>query len=394
MASSEVRVELDVNEHELGAKLSELEPEVVPRRGWFVRNLWLVAALCAFVLNGIANFLLGQATSHESAATPSGAGAARFPAGAMLLVASGSGLVAVPFLCGFAATRKTRSHFREQLRRPRAIVANVVASLCNYSAIISLGIAFALDPGGKGIVSSITAVNCLVVAVVARFAFNEQLAAVHYVGMAVCVAGVIVISAGSASSGSLSSFGFGMLAMLLFAVTTLFVKLSAKRFGSTAAMSSFVVIATQAVIGVTFCVVQAARGVPLQGALADSDVVLALSSGIVLRFATIALTIGVVQGLAGPTSAIALTNGALVLILDVTILGSVPSATKLVGMFVALAGVLVLTLAPQIAACVEKVTKSKSGASDFGDGFDDQDDGGGALHDRSADVPDGPKSAS
>jgi drug/metabolite transporter (DMT)-like permease len=348
--------ELEVELTEPGTPTASPPGPVDPnmRRSWLARNLWLVAALCAFVLNGVANFLLGQATSHEASAAQSGAAEVPFPVGSMLLVATGSGLVAVPFLCGFAATATTRKHFIDQMRLRQAIAANVVASLCNYSAIISLGIAFALDPGGKGIVSSISAVNCLVVAVVARFAFNEQLTAIHYVGMTVCVAGVIVISAGSATSGSLSSFGFGLLAMLLFAVTTLFVKLSAKRFGSSAAASSFVVIATQAVIGVAFCVVQAARGVPLQGALADDDVLLALSSGIVLRFATIALTIGVVQGLAGPTSAIALTNGALVLILDVAIIGSVPGAVKLVGMFIALAGVLCLTLAPQIGKCTRK----------------------------------------
>jgi len=281
-------------------------------------------ALAAFFLFGLTNFILGVIT--ESSPDP---GAASLSA--PLLLWSGMGLL------GLAAGMRRRV---PAPREPWKKTLPVLAGITLAAGMMSLKTAFALMPSAKGALVAVTAANALVVALFSLSFLGEKLVFGQWLALGLIILGIAVLG-GAPGRITPAAMGLGLLTMMLFGVTNFLLKLAAHVGWQplNAVKRLWLSAGTCGLLGLAY-VFLTDRGLaglpswPLRGA--------ALAAGLTLGLGMLSLKIAVGRGKAGPATAIAGANAVLVAVLDALLYAHIPAPASLLGMVLALGGMILL----------------------------------------------------
>lgn len=294
---------------------------------------WLAWALASLLGFGITNFILGY-ISERSAADP---GASMRAAVVLWL---GCGLLGVAGAAWFKLTRRGFSGMPG--RRP--FLLPVVAGITLALGMLLLKSSLAANPLAKGPIVAVTSSHSLVVALLAWAFIRERLSPGQWAGLALIVAGIVLVSLGGGGRAQLGAVALALLAMLLFGATNFLLKLVGKR-GSDSITTAVVLW-----LAVGACGVAASGGhwlargefpVPAHPALTG----LALLAGAFLALGMLGIKKAVTLGQAGPAAAVSGSNSLLVAALDFAVLGHWLPLLKIAGMLTAVAGIIAVALA-------------------------------------------------
>jgi uncharacterized membrane protein len=304
--------------------------------------LSITFALGAFFLFGITNFLFGlvselsddihKASLSSAILSWSGLGF-MFVMACIVFMLSGRGFKGIPrksfiFLCLFAG---------------------LALGLGKLFIILALS----FDPTSRGAVLALVACGSFVVAMMSRLLLKEKLNGTQLVGIGISVIGLAVMAFVNSAAGW-TAFLWGALCMLSFSTTNTILKIVGHH-GMNSITATVIVWAGTGVMGVVGIIVTASMGT-LNDGLEDSvwQLIVPVVAGITLGLGLICLKIAVTIGEAGPAVAISLSNGILVVTLDVLILGYKIDVVKTVGMLITLAGVVVLSISPIIKRFIDR----------------------------------------
>eukprot|EP01028_Stygiella_incarcerata_P013477 TRINITY_DN82405_c0_g1_i1.p1 TRINITY_DN82405_c0_g1~~TRINITY_DN82405_c0_g1_i1.p1 ORF type:complete len:352 (+),score=82.45 TRINITY_DN82405_c0_g1_i1:108-1163(+) len=341
MSDKWAKVSVDVEKHPYdGTQLGdgETDHKTSSRRP----VLSIIFALGAFFLFGITNFLFGLVSELSDDIHKASLSSA-------ILSWSGLGFMFV-IACGFFVLS---GRGFKGIPRKSFIFLCLIAGLTLGLGKLFIILALSFDPTSRGAVLALVACGSIVVAMMSRLLLKEKLNGTQFVGIGISVVGLALMAFVNSAAGW-TAFLWGALCMLSFSTTNTILKIVG-HFGMNSITATVIVWAGTGTMGVIGIIVTAAMGT-LNDGLEDSvwQLIVPVVAGITLGLGLICLKIAVTIGEAGPAVAISLSNGILVVTLDVLILGYRLDVLKTVGMLITLAGVVVLSIAPIIKRFMEK----------------------------------------
>lgn len=297
------------------------------------RRAWLGWALASLFCFGVTNFLLGY-ISEKGAADPGAS------VKAAMILWLGCGLLGVAGAILFRATGRGFSGMPGW----RSYLLPVMAGVALALGMLLLKSSLAANPLAKGPIVAVTSSNSLVVALLALAFIGERLSPGQWAGVAVIVAGIVLVSLGGGGRALLGAVGLAVVAMLLFGITNFLLKLAGRRGDDslTAAVVLWLAVGACGLLAVGGRWLGAARLPALATPLLT---LLAFVAGGTLALGMLGIKKAVTLGQAGPASAVSGANAILVSLLDLLLLGHWLPGLKLAGMLTAVAGIVVLALA-------------------------------------------------
>jgi transporter family protein len=293
---------------------------------------WFGFAVLSFLGFGVTNALLGAIFewSGRNPATP-------VTAPLILWLTMGvAGLVAAAV---FAATGRGY----RGLPAPRFAVVSAAAGVSLALGMLTLKLGLASDPGAKGPIVAIASTNAMIVAAGARVVLREQLSRMQLVGMCVIVAGIAAMALGQGATASLRGLAFGLATMLCFGVTNFLLKY-AGHHGTDSVTATAILWLSAGGCGALAVALTVLRRGRLPGMESPALIAWAIVAGTTLALGMLCIKLAVTRGPGGPATAITGSNSILVALFEFFAFAHVPPPTKILGMAVALVGIVVLAL--------------------------------------------------
>jgi drug/metabolite transporter (DMT)-like permease len=293
---------------------------------------WVGFALASFLCYGVTNSLLG-AIYEWSDRNPDTAVTAPFVLWATMGV----------FGAGAAVLFKSTGRGYKGLPSRRFVWIAVVAGVTLSAAMLTLKLGLASDPGAKGPIVAISSTNAMIVALGAWFMLRERLSKGQLLGMLVIICGIVVMALGAGAGSSTRGLLFGLATMVLFGITNFLLKY-AGHHGSDSVTTTAVLWLSAGVCGLLalgYCLIRYGR---LPGLEQPSLVLWAVLAGATLALGMLFLKLAVTKGPGGPAAAITGSNSILVALFEFLVFAHIPPAQKLIGMGIAIVGIVVLSL--------------------------------------------------
>ncbi|KAJ4457645.1 hypothetical protein PAPYR_6779 [Paratrimastix pyriformis] len=227
---------------------------------------------------------------------------------------------------------------------PRQLLGAIVAGTLNCLGNYLLNAAFNLDPASAGTTSTLLAISTLCVTVFAAIFLRENLNISRWMGVLICVAGVVMLpldGAGGASFvvvlGAVSSLFYGSCNYIL------------KVLGSCGANSMWVMVIVWAVpvpVGSIFLIVLYAIGDIPTMTMGPTvwPYLCAMGGALGLGVGLLFLNVGFTVGPGGPVAALVLLDSVYMIIFEAGAFGSIPGPLKLAGAVCLLVGAIVLIM--------------------------------------------------
>ncbi len=291
---------------------------------------WALSSLLGFALT---NFILGY-ISEKSAGAPGAS------VKAAMILWLGCGLLGA---CGVLVFKATGRGF-SAMGGSRLLALPVAAGFTLALGMLLLKSSLAANPLAKGPIVAVTSSNALVVALLAWALLRERLSPGQAAGFLVVVSGVALIGLSGGGRAHLAAVGLAVAAMLLFGITNFLLKLAGARGCDSLAAAVVLWLAVGACGVLAFGGSWLVQGAPpLLGSAALSG--WSLLAGVFLALGMLGIKKAVTLGQAGPAAAVSGANAILVGLLDLALLGRWLPDLKLAGMLLAVAGIVLLSLA-------------------------------------------------
>jgi transporter family protein len=294
--------------------------------------VWVAYALASFLCYGITNSLLG-ALFEWSERNPDTSVTAPF------ILWLTMGVVGA----GAAGVFGVSGRGYKGLPARRFVWIAAVAGITLSAAMLTLKLGLAADPTAKGPIVAITSTNAMIVALGAFFILKERLSGRQVIGMVVIVCGIAIMALGSGAASSARGLGFGLATMGLFGVTNFLLKYAGHHGADSVTITAILWLSAGVcgLLAVGYCLVRYGHVPGMQ----DPTLVLwAILAGLSLALGMLFLKLAVSTGPGGPATAITGSNSVLVALFEFLVFAHIPPVQKLIGMGVAIAGIVVLSL--------------------------------------------------
>ncbi len=295
--------------------------------------LWVGYALGSFLCYGITNSLLGAI--YEWSGRDPGT-----PVNAPFVLWATMGVVGI----GAASLFKLSGRGFKGLPSRRFAWIAAAAGVTLSLAMLTLKLGLASDPDAKGPIVAVSSTNALIVALGAWLILHEKLTKSQLLGMFVIICGIAVIALGYGAGSSPRGLLFGLATMVLFGITNFLLKY-AGHHGSDSVTTTAILWLSAGVCGVLALGYSLLRHGRLPGMERPSLILWAVAAGITLALGMLFIKLAVTNGPGGPATAISGSNSVLVVIFEFLVFAHIPPTQKLVGMGVAIAGIITLSLA-------------------------------------------------
>lgn len=299
---------------------------------WPVVPAWVGYALASFLCYGITNSLLG-ALFEWSDRNPDTSVTAPF----ILWLTMGA------IGAGAAGVFRVSGRGFKGLPARRYVWIAAVAGVTLSAAMLTLKLGLAADPNAKGPIVAITSTNAMIVALGAFFILGERLGRRQLLGMVVIVCGIAVMALGAGAASSARGLLFGLATMGLFGITNFLLKYAGHHGADSVTITAILWVSAGVcgVLALGYCLVRY-RHVP---GMQDPVLILwAILAGLSLAVGMLFLKLAVSKGPGGPATAITGSNSVLVALFEFLVFAHIPPVQKLIGMGVAIAGIIVLSL--------------------------------------------------
>jgi transporter family protein len=300
--------------------------------------VWVAYALASFLCYGITNSLLG-ALFEWSERNPDTSVTAPF------ILWLTMGVVGA----GAAGVFRLSGRGYKGLPARRFVWIAAVAGITLSAAMLTLKLGLAADPTAKGPIVAITSTNAMIVALGAFFILRERLSGRQVIGMVVIVCGIAIMALGSGAASSARGLGFGLATMGLFGVTNFLLKYAGHHGADSVTITAILWLSAGVcgLLAVGYCLVRYGHVPGMQ----DPTLVLwAILAGFSLALGMLFLKLAVSTGPGGPATAITGSNSVLVALFEFLVFAHIPPVQKLIGMGVAIAGIVILSLGARSAA--------------------------------------------
>jgi drug/metabolite transporter (DMT)-like permease len=293
---------------------------------------WVGFALASFLCYGVTNSLLG-AIYEWSDRNPETAVTAPF----VLWITMG--VVGL----GAAAVFKATGRGYKGLPSRRFVWIAVAAGVTLSAAMLTLKLGLASDPDAKGPIVAISSTNAMIVALGAWLVIREKLSGWQLLGMVVIIGGIIVMALGAGTGSSTRGLLFGLATMVLFGITNFLLKYAGHHGSNSVTTTAILWLSAGGcgVLAIGYCLIGYGR---LPGLEHASLILWAVMAGITLALGMLFIKLAVTQGPGGPAAAITGSNSILVALFEFLVFAHIPPMQKLIGMGVAIAGIVVLSL--------------------------------------------------
>ncbi len=294
---------------------------------------WVGYALASFLCYGITNSLLG-AIYEWSDRNPDTSVTAPF----ILWMTLGF------FGVGAASLFKLTGRGYRGLPSRRFVWIAAVAGVTLSAAMLTLKLGLASDPDAKGPIVAISSTNAMIVALGAWLILSEKLSRRQLLGMFIIICGIALMALGYGAGSSPRGLLFGLATMVLFGITNFLLKY-AGHYGSNSVTTAAILWLSAGVCGVLaigYCLIRYGH---LPGMEQPSLILWAILAGVTLALGMLFIKLAVTKGPGGPATAISGSNSVLVAIFEFLVFAHIPPVQKLVGMGIAIAGIIVLSLA-------------------------------------------------
>lgn len=295
--------------------------------------IWVGYALASFLCYGVTNSLLGAIYEWSDRSPDT-------PVTAPFILWMTMGVAGV----GAAAVFKATGRGYRGLPSRRFVWIAAAAGVTLSAAMLTLKLGLASDPDAKGPIVAISSTNAMIVALAAWFIFRERLSKGQLLGMLVIIGGIAVMALGSSTGSSSRGLLFGLATMVLFGATNFLLKY-AGHHGSDSVTTTAILWLSAGVCGVLalgYCFVRYGH---LPGMEEASLILWAVLAGVTLSLGMLFLKLAVTRGPGGPATAITGSNSILVVLFEFLVFAHIPPVQKLIGMGIAIAGIIVLSLA-------------------------------------------------
>jgi bacterial/archaeal transporter family protein len=295
--------------------------------------LWVAYALGSFFCYGITNSLLGglvEWSEHNP----------NTPVTAPFVLWITMGFVGVVAAVSFKATGRGYKGIPSRKFVYIAAVAGVTLS----AGMLTLKLGLSSDASARGPIVAITSANSMLVALGAFTILKEKLSYKQLLGMLVIVGGIIVMALGAGTAASTKALLYGIATLVLFGITNFLLKYTGHH-GSNSVTTAAILWLSAGVCGVLaigYCLIRYGH---LPGMQEPSLVLWAVLAGLTLGLGMLCLKLAVTQGPGGPATAIIGSNAVLVTIFEYLVFSHVPPTQKLIGMGIAIVGIIALALA-------------------------------------------------
>lgn len=294
--------------------------------------LWVGYALASFLCYGITNSLLG-AIFEWGDRNPDASVTAPF------ILWMTMGVVGV----GAVGVFRLKGRGYKGLPSRRFVWIAAAAGVTLSAAMLTLKLGLASDPGAKGPIVAITSANAMIVALGAWLILREKLGKGQLLGMFVIICGIVVMAVGTGAGFSSRGLLFGLATMILFGVTNFLLKYAGHHGSDSVTIAAILWLSAGAcgVLGVGYCLVRYGH---LPGMQEPSLILWAIFAGVTLALGMLFLKLAVTKGPGGPATAITGSNSILVAVFEFLVFAHIPPVQKLIGMGIAIAGIIVLSL--------------------------------------------------
>jgi drug/metabolite transporter (DMT)-like permease len=294
--------------------------------------LWVGYALASFFCYGVTNSLLG-AIFEWSDRNPDASITAPF------ILWMTMGVVGV----GASGVFKLRGRGFRGLPARRFVWIAAAAGVTLSAAMLTLKLGLASDPGAKGPIVAITSANAMIVALGAWFILREKLSKGQLLGMFVIICGIAVMALGAGAGSSSRGLLFGLATMVLFGVTNFLLKYAGHHGSNSVTIAAILWLSAGVcgVLAIGYCLVRYGH---LPGMQQPSLILWAILAGVTLALGMLLLKLAVTKGPGGPATAITGSNSILVALFEFLVFVHIPPVQKLIGMGIAIAGIIVLSL--------------------------------------------------
>jgi drug/metabolite transporter (DMT)-like permease len=316
---------------------------------------WVGYALASFLCYGITNSLLG-AIFEWSDRNPD------TPVTAPFVLWMTMGVVGA----GAAAVFRAKGRGYRGLPSRRFLWIAAAAGVTLSAAMLTLKLGLSSDPDAKGPIVAISSTNAMIVALGAWFILREKLSKGQLLGMLVIVCGIIVMALGSGAGSSTRGLLFGLATMVLFGITNFLLKY-AGHHGSDSVTTTAILWLSAGVCGVLaigYCLIRYGH---LPGMEQASLILWAILAGVTLSLGMLFLKLAVTKGPGGPATAVIGSNSILVALFEFLVFAHIPPVQKLIGMGIAIAGIVLLSLAGNHEAGLRAISRAGKGESDDGE---------------------------
>lgn len=295
--------------------------------------IWVAYALGSFFCYGITNSLLG-ALVEWSDHNPS------TPVTAPFVLWITMGFVGVVAAVSFKATGRG---FKGIPARKFVYIA-AIAGVTLSAGMLTLKLGLSSDSSARGPIVAITSANSMLVALGAFTILKERLSYKQLLGMVVIVGGIVVMALGAGTAASTKALLYGIATLVLFGITNFLLKY-AGHHGSNSVTTAAILWLSAGVCGVLaigFCLLRYGH---LPGMQEPSLMLWAILAGLSLGLGMLCLKLAVTKGPGGPATAIIGSNAVLVAIFEYLVFAHIPPTQKLIGMGIAIVGIIALALA-------------------------------------------------
>jgi drug/metabolite transporter (DMT)-like permease len=295
--------------------------------------VWIAFALGSFLCYGITNSLLGALVewSHKNPNTP---------VTAPFVLWITMGFVGVCAATGF----KVSGRGFKGLPSRKFVWVAIAAGITLSAAMLTLKLGLSQDSSSRGPIVAISSANAMLVAIGAWFIIREKLNAWQLAGMLVIVGGIIVIGLSSGAAASSKGLLFGLATMVLFGITNFLLKYAGHHGSDSVTITTILWLSSGVcgVLAIGYCLIRYGR---LPGMQQPSLILWAILAGLTLGLGMLCLKLAMTKGPGGPATAITGSNSILVALFEYFVFAHVPVTQKLVGMGIAILGIIVLSLA-------------------------------------------------
>lgn len=294
---------------------------------------WVGFALASFLCYGVTNSLLGAIYewSERNPDTP-------LTAPFVLWLTTGF------FGIGAAAVFKVRGRGYRGLPSRRFGWIAATAGVTLSASILVLKLGLSSEPDAKGPIVAISSTNAMIVALAALFILREKLSKGQLFGMLVIIGGIVVMALGSGTGSSARGLLLGLATMVLFGITNFLLKYAGHHGSDSVTTTAILWLSAGAcgILAIGYCLIRYGH---IPGMEETSLILWAILAGVTLALGMLFLKHAVTRGPGGPVTAITGSNSILVALFEFLMFEHVPPTQKLAGMGVAIAGIIVLSLA-------------------------------------------------
>lgn len=304
--------------------------------------VWVAYAFGSFFCYGVTNSLLGALVewSEHDPSTP-------ITAPFVLWITMGFvGVVAAGMFKGTGRGYKG-------IPSRRFVWIAAIAGVTLSAGMLTLKLGLSSDASARGPIVAITSANSMLVALGAFAVLREKLSYRQLLGMMVIVGGIIVMALGSGTAAGTRALLFGIATLVLFGITNFLLKY-AGHHGSNSVTTTAILWLSAGVCGVLavgYCLIRYGH---LPGMERPSLILWAVLAGLTLGLGMLCLKLAVTNGPGGPATAIIGSNAILVTLFEFVVFSHVPPTQKLVGMGIAIVGIIALSLAGGVRATAAK----------------------------------------